>query len=79
MFADKLAVARLVIVELEAGDARDQRFEKRLALDEWKAGGVLAIEMQEIEDVVDEAHPVRAIACGLGLRKARRSVIANAA
>ncbi len=42
------------------------------------SGGVLTIEMQEIESVVDEPHPVRAIAGGLGLRKARQAVTPNA-
>jgi hypothetical protein len=79
MLADKLAVARLVIVELKAGNARDQRLQKRLALIERKTGGIPAVEMQEIESVVDEPHPVRAVARGLSLRKAGQSVIANAA
>ena len=67
MFADQLAVAHLVIVELKAGNALDQGFEKRLALDERQAGGVPAIKMQKIEDVVNESHAARAIARGLGL------------
>jgi len=68
-----------MIVELEAGNARDQRFQKRLALDERQAGGVAAVKMQKIENVVDEPHSALAVARGLRLRKTRQSVIANAA
>ena len=79
MLADKLAVAGLVVVELKAGNARDQGFQKRLALDERQDGGVAAIEMQKIENVIDEPHPARAVARRLRLREARQSVLADAA
>ncbi len=72
--ADKLAVTRLVIVELEAGNIRDQGFQKRFALDERKASGVAAVEMEKIENVIDEPHPARAVG-----RSLRQSIIANAA
>ena len=35
--------------------------------------------MQKIEGVIDEPHAALAVARGLGLRKARQSVVANAA
>jgi hypothetical protein len=49
MFADKLAIARLVVVELEAGNIPDQGFQKRFALDERQASGVAAVKMEKIE------------------------------
>src|SRR5260370_30277647 len=79
MLSDKLAITPLMVVELKAGNARDQGFQKRLALDERQIGGVAAVKMQEIETVVDEPRPARTIACGLGLCKARQSISANAA
>src|SRR5208337_879159 len=35
--------------------------------------------MEKVENVIDEANPALSIACGLGQRKARQSVVANAA
>ena len=79
MLADKLAVASLVVVELKAGNALDQGFQKRLALEERQTGGVAAVQMQKIENVVDEPNPSLAIASSLGLGKAGQTVVANAA
>ncbi len=62
-----LAIARLVVVELEPWNIRDQGFQKRFALDERQASGVAAVKVQKIEDVVDDPHPAQAIARGLGL------------
>ena len=67
MFADQLAVARLVIVEL-AGNVRNQRLEKRLAPEERETGGVPAVKMQKIEDVVDQSNPALAIARSLSAK-----------
>ena len=61
MPADKLAVARLVVVELDAGNIHDQRFQKRFALDERQPSGVGAVKMEKIENVIDEPHPARAV------------------
>jgi hypothetical protein len=79
MLADEFAVACLVVVELKAGNAVHQRFQERFALDERQTGCVPPIQMQKIESVVDERHPAFTIARGLGLRKARQSVVANPA
>src|ERR1700727_3068780 len=51
---DKFPVAGLVAVELKAELARHQRLEQRLALDEPQPRGVLAIDVQKIERVIDE-------------------------
>ncbi len=74
---DHLAVARLVIVELKAGNAGDERLQKRFALDERQARGVQAVKMQAIEGKVDERHAALAVARRLRLRKARQSVRAD--
>jgi hypothetical protein len=55
--SDQLSVARLVAIELKAGNRRDQRLKKRLALDERQARDVAAVEMQEIEGEIDEPNP----------------------
>ena len=69
----------LVVIELDAGNAGDQGSHKRLALNQRQGGDITAVEMQKIERVVDELHSAFAIARGLGLRKARQSVVANPA
>ena len=51
---DAFAVARLMAIELKAELARHQRLEQRLALDERQPCGVLAIDVQEVEGVIDE-------------------------
>ena len=79
MPADKLAVAGLAVVELDAGNVGDQRLEKRLALDERQTGGVAPVKMQKIENVVDQSNPALAIARSLCPRKARQSIVPNAA
>jgi hypothetical protein len=67
MSADKLAIARLVVAELEAGNIRDQALQKRFALDEWQASGVAAVKMEKIENITDEPHPARAVSRSLRL------------
>ena len=76
---DKLAVTRFVAVELKAGNVRDQRLQKRFALDERQAGGVAAVEMQKVESVVDEPNSALAVARRLSLRKAWQSIVSDAA
>ncbi len=67
MSADKLAIARLVVVELEPWNIRDQGFQKRFALDERQASGVATVKMEKIENVIDEPHPSRAVGRSLRL------------
>jgi hypothetical protein len=55
--SDQLAVAGLVAVELKAGNCRDHRLQKRLALDERQAGDVATVETQESEREIDEPNP----------------------
>ena len=74
--SDQFSIARLLAVELEVGNCRDQRLKKRLALDERQTRDDSAVEVQEIESEIDKANPARAIARGLGLRKARQPVVA---
>ena len=79
MLADELTVADFMAVVLETRNPRNQRAEQGLALTERPTGSITTIEMQEIEDVVDQPHSSRAVARGLRLRKARQSVVADAA
>jgi hypothetical protein len=58
-------------VELNAGLVCDQRLKKRLALDERQARDVPAVEVQEIEGVIDEPHSALAVGGRLGVREAR--------
>jgi hypothetical protein len=44
---DELAIARVMAVELKARLVREQRLQKRLALDELKIRDVQAVEVQE--------------------------------
>ena len=53
---DQLSVACLVAVELKAGNCREQRLKKRLALDQRQACDVAAVKMQEIESEIDEPN-----------------------
>ena len=47
MLQDDLAIACLMAVELKASLVREQRLQKRLALDELKIRDVQAVEVQE--------------------------------
>ena len=49
MSADKLTIARLVFVELEAGNTLDKGFQKCFALEERQAGGVAAVKMEKMK------------------------------
>jgi hypothetical protein len=42
-----------VAIELKAGNACNQGFEKRLAFDERQAGCVASIEVEKVEGVID--------------------------
>jgi len=66
VFQDKLAVTRLMTIELKARLPFDQRLEKRFALDELKVRDIPTAKMQEIESVIDEVHA--AFASGRRLR-----------
>ena len=66
-FEDELAIACLVAIELKARLVCEQRFQKRLALDELKARDVPTVEMQEIEGVIDEPHLALAVGGRLGM------------
>lgn len=55
--SDQLFVACLLAVELQAGNAGDQRLQHRLGLDERQAGDIAAVEMQEIESEIDKRNP----------------------
>jgi hypothetical protein len=76
---DEFAVARLMAIELKAELARHQRLEQRLALDERQPCGVLAIDVQEVEGVIDERRAALAICRSLGEGEARQSSLVNAA
>jgi hypothetical protein len=78
MAADKLAVANLMTIELQAGNIGRDRFEQRLTLNKRQGRRVAAIEMQKVEGVKDQAHAARPIGRGLGLGEVRKAVIANA-
>ena len=43
--SDQLSVARLMAVELKAGNCRDHRLQQRLALDQRQTRDVAAVEM----------------------------------
>ncbi len=60
-------------VELNARLASDQGLEKRFALDEVQPRNVLAINMQEIEGVIDEPNVALAVGRSLGLGEAWQS------
>ena len=53
MFQNEFAVAGLMAIELKTRLTCEQRFQKRLALDELKGRNIPTIEMQEIESVID--------------------------
>lgn len=50
MLADQFHLSGFVVVELKAGNARDQRLEKRLAFEERRACAVAAVEMQKVKE-----------------------------
>ena len=79
MLQDEFAVARLMAVELKAGLVCDQRLKQRLALDERQARDVPAVEVQEIEGVIDELHAALAVGRRLGMGEARQSGVIDAA
>jgi hypothetical protein len=68
---NEFAVAGLMAVEPKARLVRDQWLKKRLALDERQTRDVAAVEMQEIEGVINEARPALAVGHGLGIGEAR--------
>ena len=78
MFADEVAVACLMVIEL-TGNVRDQRRQKRLALNQRQTCSVAAVEMQKVESVVNEPNSALAIARRLSLREAWQSIVADAA
>jgi hypothetical protein len=51
-------------IELKARFVCHQRLQKRLALDELKAGDVPSVEMQKIERIIDEPRSTFAIGRG---------------
>ena len=79
MAADKLAVANLVTIELQAGNIGHDRLKQRLTFDKRQGCGVAAVEMQKVEGVKDQAHATRAIGRGLGLGEVWKAVLADAA
>jgi hypothetical protein len=56
---DEFAAACLLSIELKTGLACEQRLEQRLAVDEWKPRGVLAVEMQEMRNAIRCRQPRR--------------------
>jgi hypothetical protein len=79
MGADKLAVANLMTVELQAWNIGHDRLKQRLALDKRQGCRVAAVEMQKIEGVKDQAHAARPIGRGLGHGEVRQAVVDDAA
>jgi hypothetical protein len=76
---DELAVACVMGVEPKARLVREQRLQKRLALDELKIRDVPTVQMQEIEGIIDELHASLAIGGGLGIGKAWQASFVDAA
>jgi hypothetical protein len=76
---DEFAIACVMTVELEPGPVPHQGLKHDLALDEREVRGVLAVEVQEIESVIDKMHAALAIRSRLGPRKARQSGVVDAA
>src|ERR1700722_7490832 len=66
-------------IELKAQLVCEQRFQKRLALDELKAGDVPTVEMQEIESVIDELHIAFAVGRRLCVGESRQPSLIHAA
>ena len=79
MAADKLAVANLMTIELQAGNIGHNRLKQRLTLNKRQGCRVAAVEVQEVEGVKDQAHAARAVGRGLGLGEVRKAVVADAA
>ena len=79
MLQDEFAVARLMAIVLKAGLVGDQRLQKRLALDERQTRDVPAVEVQEIEGVIDQPHAALAVGRRLGVGEARQSGVVDAA
>jgi hypothetical protein len=67
-----VTVASLMAVELKTRLVDEQRFQKRLALDELKAGDVPSVEMQKIESIIDERHIAFAVSGRLGVGEIRQ-------
>ena len=66
-------------IELDAERSRDQRLKKRLALDKRQRRHVPAVQVQQIEGVIDKPNPALAIGSGLGVGEARQASIIDAA
>jgi hypothetical protein len=79
MAADKLPLANLMTIELQAGKISHHRLKQRLALDKRQGCRIAAIKMQEVESVKDQAHAARPVGRGLGIGEVRKAVIADAA
>lgn len=79
MLQDEFAVAGLMSVELTARFVCDQRLKRLLAPDEGQVRYVPAVNMQEIESVVDELHAALAIGRRLRQGNAWQSSFINAA
>jgi len=71
-FEDEFAVADLVAVELKARLVCEQRFQKRLALNELMPRDVPTVEMQKIESVIHELHIAFAVGRRLGVGESRQ-------
>jgi hypothetical protein len=79
VFQDKLAVARLMTIELKARLVLQQRLEKRFPLDELKGGDIPTAKIQEIESVIDEVHASFAIGRHLRPGEAGQTGLVDAA
>ena len=79
MFQNEFAVAGLMAIELKTRLTCEQRFQKRLALDELKGRNIPTIEMQEIESVIDELHIAFAVGRRLGVGESRQPSLIHAA
>jgi hypothetical protein len=66
-------------VELKAKLVREQRFQKRFALDELKGRNIPTVEMQEIGSVIDEVHIAFAVGRRLGMGESREPSLVDAA
>ena len=66
-------------VESQARDISNDRLQRRLALNEWQAGGVTAIKMQKVEGIKDQARTPLPVRSGLGFSEAWKAVGPDAA
>jgi hypothetical protein len=79
MLQNQFTVADLMAIELKTRLVDEQRFQKRLALHELKAGDVPTVQMQEIETVINEVHIAFAVSRGLGVGESRQPSLIDAA